>query len=204
MEGKEYVQYCRRLISDSQKVPSVHDTMPTRPEAPLEHVILDENIKAQHHQYYSIGAFKVRSYHYYGIFFLTFFHFVSQLPTCLYFISKFISFQVSPNNKLVAYAEDTKGDEIYTVYVIDAETQAPIGEPLVGVTSYLGWAGDDALVYITMDNILRPDKVGNSPLDQVFNCFVLISAFLFNNNNNHQSFHDFTKILFWSTFRSNY
>lgn len=139
-----------------------------------------------------------------AFFFLTFFHFVSQLPTCLYFISKFISFQVSPNNKLVAYAEDTKGDEIYTVYVIDAETQAPIGEPLVGVTSYLGWAGDDALVYITMDNILRPDKVGNSPLDQVFNCFVLISAFLFNNNNNHQSFHDFTKILFWSTFRSNY
>ncbi|XP_061362749.1 uncharacterized protein LOC133306444 [Gastrolobium bilobum] len=123
LEGKEYVQHCRRLISDSQEVPSVYDTMPTGPEAPQEHVILDENIKAQHHQYYSIGAFKV-----------------------------------SPNNKLVAYAEDTKGDEIYTVYVVDAETQAPIGQPLVGVTSYLEWAGDDALVYITMDEILRPDK----------------------------------------------
>lgn len=67
--------------------------------------------------------------------------------------------QVSPNNKLVAYAEDTKGDEIYTVYIIDAETGAPVGKPLVGVTSYLKWAGDDALVYITMDEILRPDKV---------------------------------------------
>ncbi|KAE9618571.1 putative oligopeptidase B [Lupinus albus] len=124
LEGKEYVQYCRRLISDNQKVPSVYDTMPTGPEAPQEHIILDENIKAQNHQYYSIGAF-----------------------------------QVSPNNKLVAYAEDTKGNEIYTVYVIDAETQTPIGEPLLGVTSYLEWAGDDALVYITMDEILRPDKV---------------------------------------------
>ena len=67
--------------------------------------------------------------------------------------------QVSPNNKLVAYAEDTKGDEIYTVYVIDAETGAPVGKSLAGVTSYLKWAGNDALVYITMDEILRPDKV---------------------------------------------
>ncbi|KAG4909988.1 Protease 2 [Glycine soja] len=123
LEGKEYVQYCRRLISDNQKVPSVHDIMPTGPEAPPEHVILDVNVKAQHHLYYSIGAFKV-----------------------------------SPNNKLVAYAEDTKGDEIYTIYVIDVETQATIGEPLVGVTSYLEWAGDNAFVYITMDEILRPDK----------------------------------------------
>ncbi|KAK7280658.1 hypothetical protein RJT34_25724 [Clitoria ternatea] len=122
-DGKEYVQHCRRLIPDSQKVPSVYDIMPTGHEAPKEHVILDENVKAQHHQYYSIGAF-----------------------------------EVSPNHKLVAYAEDTKGDEIYTVYVIDAETQAPVGEPLVGVTSYLEWAGDNALVYITMDETLRPDK----------------------------------------------
>ena len=78
---------------------------------------------------------------------------------CCFFISNIFLFQVSPNNKLVAYAEDTKGNEIYTVYVIDAETQAPIGDPLVGVTSYLEWAGDNALVYITMDEILRPDKV---------------------------------------------
>ena len=47
---------------------------------------------------------------------------------------------------MVAYAEDTKGDEIYTIYVIDVETQATIGEPLVGVTSYLEWAGDNAFV----------------------------------------------------------
>lgn len=79
---------------------------------------------------------------------------------CFNFITKFPSFQVSPNNKFVAYAEDTKGDEIYTVYVMDAETLALIGEPLHGTTSYVEWAGDQALVYITMDEILRPDKVG--------------------------------------------
>lgn len=61
LEGKEYVQHCRRLIPDHQKVPSVHDIMPTGPEAPQEHIILDENVKAQQHQYYSIGTFTVRS-----------------------------------------------------------------------------------------------------------------------------------------------
>ena len=67
--------------------------------------------------------------------------------------------QVSPNHKLVAYAEDTKGDEIYTVHVIDVEIGAPVGKPLTCVTSDVEWANDDTLVYITMDEILRPDKV---------------------------------------------
>lgn len=121
-EGKEYVQHCRRIIPNAGAPASVHDTMPEGTDSP-EHVILDENIKAKEHTYYSIGAFKV-----------------------------------SPNNEMVAYAEDTKGDEIYTVYVININTGAYVGKPLVGVTSYLEWAGDKALAYITMDEILRPDK----------------------------------------------
>ncbi|XP_077231275.1 prolyl oligopeptidase family protein [Tasmannia lanceolata] len=129
LKGKEYVQHCRRLISNVGSPPSVYDTMPTGPEAPEEHVILDENIKAQEHEYYRIDTFKV-----------------------------------SPNNKLVAYAEDTKGNEIYTVYVIDAETRAPVGKPLQNLTGYLEWAGDETLVYITMDEILRPDKVWSHKL----------------------------------------
>lgn len=71
----------------------------------------------------------------------------------------FFCLQVSPNHKLVAYAEDTKGDEIFTVHIIDAETGAPVGNPLVGVTYGLEWAGDEALIYITMDNTFRSDKV---------------------------------------------
>ncbi|KAG5521351.1 hypothetical protein RHGRI_033792 [Rhododendron griersonianum] len=124
LEGKEYVQHCRRLVSNNEAPPSVFDVMPTGPDAPPEHVILDENLKASGHAYYSIGAFKV-----------------------------------SPNNKLVAYAEDTKGDEIYSAYVIDAETKTPLEKPLAGVTSNLEWAGDGAWLYITMDATLRPDKV---------------------------------------------
>lgn len=51
----------------------------------------------------------------------------------------------------MAYAEDTKGDEIYTVYVIDAESGEYVGQPLKGITSDIEWAGDDHLVYITME-----------------------------------------------------
>ena len=61
LAGKEYVQHCRRLVSPVEALPSVYDTMPTGPDAPQEHVILDENTKAQEHTYYSIGAFKVRT-----------------------------------------------------------------------------------------------------------------------------------------------
>ncbi|CAH9073484.1 unnamed protein product [Cuscuta europaea] len=122
-KGKEYVQHCRRLAPNQEAALSVYDTMPTGPDAPPEHVILDENVKAQDCEFYTIGAFKV-----------------------------------SPNNKLVAYAEDTKGDEIYTVHIIDIESRAPVGKPLVGLTSELEWAGDEAIVYVTMDETLRPDK----------------------------------------------
>lgn len=61
LKGKEYVQHCRRLIPnfEAEAPLSVYDTMPTGPDAPPEHVILDENIKAQNHDYYSIAAFKV-------------------------------------------------------------------------------------------------------------------------------------------------
>ncbi|KAK8924135.1 hypothetical protein KSP39_PZI019305 [Platanthera zijinensis] len=127
--GKDYKLHCRRLITNDTCSPSVYDVMPISPKAPAEHVILDENIKAQGHEHYYLRAF---------------------LP--------------SPNNKLIAYAEETKGDGIYTVYVIDANKGTAIGNPLKGVTSYIQWAGDDALVYITRDESHRPDKVWSHKL----------------------------------------
>ncbi|KAK8924137.1 hypothetical protein KSP39_PZI019833 [Platanthera zijinensis] len=127
--GKDYKLHCRRLITNDVSPPSVYDVMPTGPEAPAEHVILDENIRAQGHEHYYLGAF---------------------LP--------------SPNNKLIAYAEDTKGDDIHTVYVIDADKGTAIGNPLKGVTSNIEWAGDDALVYISMDESHRYQKVWSHKL----------------------------------------
>ncbi|XP_052185758.1 uncharacterized protein LOC127797176 [Diospyros lotus] len=135
LEGKEYAQHCRRPVLNHEDPPSVYDVMPTGPVGSPEHVILDENVQAQGHTYYSIGAFKV-----------------------------------SPNNKLVAYAEDTKGNEIYTVYVMDVESGTHVEKPLVGVTSNLEWAGDEALFYVTMDATLRPDKVWLHKLGEEQSC----------------------------------
>ncbi|KAK8960316.1 hypothetical protein KSP40_PGU022825 [Platanthera guangdongensis] len=56
LKGKEYVLHCRRLITDDTSA-SAHDVMPMGPGAAEEHVILDENIKSQGHNYYSIWAF---------------------------------------------------------------------------------------------------------------------------------------------------
>lgn len=59
LEGEEYVRHCRRAAPDSGVQLSVHDTMPTGPDAPPEHVILDENVKAKQHAYYCVDALKV-------------------------------------------------------------------------------------------------------------------------------------------------
>ncbi|ERN10239.1 hypothetical protein AMTRI_Chr09g31950 [Amborella trichopoda] len=124
LEEKQYVQHCRRRIPEGEGPGSVHELMPTGPDAPEEEILLDENVRSQGHEYYRVGAF-----------------------------------EISSNNKLMAYAEDTKGDEIYTVNIMDIETQSPIEKPLTGVTEAIEWAGDEALVYVTMDEIHRPDKV---------------------------------------------
>ncbi|KAK1304136.1 hypothetical protein QJS10_CPB11g02366 [Acorus calamus] len=62
LEGKEYAQHCRRLVPNNGAPPSVFDVMRDGPDAPPEHVILDENIKAQGHDYYSIGSQRTSKY----------------------------------------------------------------------------------------------------------------------------------------------
>ena len=75
LKGKEYVQHCRRPIPDNKATPSIRDTVPTEPGAPEEHVILDENIKAQNHDYYSICAFKVKPFTTFCFLFVYLFYF---------------------------------------------------------------------------------------------------------------------------------
>lgn len=61
LTGKEYAQHCRRPVPNPEDSPTIYDDMPTGPEAPPEHVILDENVKAGEHSFYQIGAFKVKA-----------------------------------------------------------------------------------------------------------------------------------------------
>jgi oligopeptidase B len=60
---------------------------------------------------------------------------------------------------MISYAEDTKGDKIYTVYVIDAQNGELISSLLMGIGDSLEWDDSETLVYITMDDIHRPFKV---------------------------------------------
>lgn len=75
------------------------------------------------------------------------------------------TFKVSPNHKILAYGEDTKGDEIYTVYAVDIDTGKHIGKPLAGVTENVEWIDNETLVYITQDDLHRPFKVWHHKLD---------------------------------------
>ena len=58
---------------------------------------------------------------------------------------------------MVAYAEDTKGDEIYVLHVIDTESRKPVDQPIKGITCNVEWVNDEYIVYVTMDEIHRED-----------------------------------------------
>ncbi|KAI5075235.1 hypothetical protein GOP47_0009311, partial [Adiantum capillus-veneris] len=69
------------------------------------------------------------------------------------------AFKVSPDHKLLAYGEDTKGDEVYTVYVVAIDTGEHVGKPLKGMTECVEWINSETLAYITQDDLHRPFKV---------------------------------------------
>lgn len=70
----------------------------------------------------------------------------------------------SPNNKLLAYAVDTKGNESYTLYVKDLETgEQLLKRPIPDTAGSFAWALDNkTLFYVTKDALDRPYKVNIS------------------------------------------
>ncbi|MCO5556010.1 hypothetical protein L7F22_009554 [Adiantum nelumboides] len=69
------------------------------------------------------------------------------------------AFKVGPDHKLLAYGEDTNGDEVYTVYVVAIDTGKHLEKPLIGMTDYVEWVDSKTLVYVTQDELHRPFKV---------------------------------------------
>lgn len=64
---------------------------------------------------------------------------------------------LSPDQRLLAVAEDDNGREIYTVRVLDLATGQWLPDTLTGASPSLVWANDSAtLFYTTMDTALRP------------------------------------------------
>jgi oligopeptidase B len=70
------------------------------------------------------------------------------------------SFQVSEDNRLVAYSADTVSRRIYTIYVKDLATGQLLPDIISNTSGNLTWANDNmTLFYSTKDESLRSDKI---------------------------------------------
>lgn len=83
-------------------------------------------------------------------------------------------FEVSPDHRLLAYGEDTKGNEMYTLHVKDLATgKELLSRPIPETAGNVAWANDNrTLFYVTKDKLDRPYKVwrhviGTNPDDDV-------------------------------------
>lgn len=69
-------------------------------------------------------------------------------------------YEISPDNKLLAYTEDTVSRRIYTVKFINLETGEYLNDVIPNVSPNVEWANDNkVLFYTTKDEALRPYKV---------------------------------------------
>ena len=70
-------------------------------------------------------------------------------------------FEVSLNNRLLAYSVDTTGNEKYTLHVKDLATgKELLARPIPDTAGSFAWAADNTtLFYVTKDKLDRPDKV---------------------------------------------
>ena len=59
LEGQQYKQHCRRPITGGVGPGNVNEVMENNSLVSEERIILDENIEAAKHEFYSVGAFKV-------------------------------------------------------------------------------------------------------------------------------------------------
>lgn len=80
---------------------------------------------------------------------------------------------VSPDNKLLAYSEDTVSRRLYTIRFKNLETGELFPDTIPGASGRAVWANDNKTIFYTVkDNALRPYKVfrhvlGTDPADDV-------------------------------------
>lgn len=74
---------------------------------------------------------------------------------------------VSPDNKILAFGEDTVSRRIYTIRFKNLETGEIMDDALTNTTGGAAWANDNQTVfYTTKDESLRPEKVFRHKLGQ--------------------------------------
>jgi oligopeptidase B len=70
------------------------------------------------------------------------------------------AFAISPDHRLLAYAVDTTGGELYTIYIKDLESGQLLSDQIDATDGQATWAADNkTLFYTTLDAIKRPDKL---------------------------------------------
>jgi oligopeptidase B len=70
------------------------------------------------------------------------------------------SFQVSEDNRILAYSVDTVSRRIYTIYFKDLATGELLPDKISNTSNNLTWANDNkTLFYTTKDESLRSDKI---------------------------------------------
>ncbi|MEI7746315.1 MAG: S9 family peptidase [Actinomycetota bacterium] len=90
-----------------------------------EEVILDENIEAQGHGFFSLGLF-----------------------------------ELSPDQRILAYGVDLTGDEQYSLRFRDLDRGKDLDDVIDAVTYGLAWSKDSSSVhYLTLDEALRPHEL---------------------------------------------
>ncbi len=69
-------------------------------------------------------------------------------------------FSISPNHRFIAFAVDTTGFEIYTLYIKDLSTGRLLDDRITNTAYSLTWANDNATIFYTiLDGTDRPYKL---------------------------------------------
>ena len=68
--------------------------------------------------------------------------------------------RLTPDQRLLAYAAETSGDERFTLRIVNLETGELFPESIQGTSGNIAWGNDGAtLFYITLDDARRPFKL---------------------------------------------
>jgi len=70
-------------------------------------------------------------------------------------------YEVSPDNRTLAYSIDTVGRRLYTIAFMDLQTGKPVGSMISGTTGSMAWADDNKTLFYTLKNpeTLRSEKL---------------------------------------------
>jgi len=121
-EGKQYPIYCRKQVNSD-----------------VEQILLDENVLAEGHDFFSLGALSVSSDH-----------------------------------KVLAFATNTSGDEVYKLQFKNLETGELLTDVISEIAANVEWANDnETYFFATLDETKRPYKImrgrlGDKKHDEVY------------------------------------